>query len=196
MSYYYTYYAGYKKNGKIYIMVPYDDKGNLHALLVRSRSFASDLHHQFCKINEDEITDSLRDQFSESDYKGEIQVPVKILPFDDLPSGDFLRSGYVPISQVEEYETDGKQYADFYDILSPTVYAAKVNNQIKFMKKPDTINEFGEIERDFDAADYMFYVWADRDCPEYEAFIIRSGMDSFVDDLDKESKPVIILYEG
>ena len=47
MSYYYNYYLGYVKDGRVFSLGPFDYSGKLKALLSRSRSFASDLHDRF-----------------------------------------------------------------------------------------------------------------------------------------------------
>lgn len=173
MSTYYSYYAAYKKDGKIYPLGPFDYKGTIHPLLSRSRSFASNLHEEFYPIKETEISDELKKYFSSENYMGVKTFDnLKILPLNELPSSNYIKSGYVPINQVEEYEKT-KEFDGFYDVITPTVYAAKLEHQLKFGRHEEKINEYGDTYKELNAEDYMFYTWEDTNCKEYESFIIK-----------------------
>ena len=106
MSYYYNYYIGYKKDGKIYPWGPYTHDGKLQPALEKSRSFASDLHNYFPYLNKSEASDELIKEFdwafknSDSDYIHNI----KYITLDNLPTGSAIRRGYFLISDVEAYE--------------------------------------------------------------------------------------------
>ena len=78
MSYYYTYYLGYEREGKIYPLGPYDCFGKLRDVVNRSRSFASDLHERFWPVKEEEISDELRKEFEYTDWEGKKTVEYKI----------------------------------------------------------------------------------------------------------------------
>ena len=68
MSYYYNYYVGYKKDGKIYPWGPYNANGKLEPMVSRSRSFASDLHEEFYAVSDKEVSEELRKEFEYEDW--------------------------------------------------------------------------------------------------------------------------------
>lgn len=167
MSYYYNYYIGYRKDGKFYPWGPYNANGELLPAVWKSRSFASDLHKSFCEITDDEVSDELRKEFEYEDWNGNKKVVVKYLAVKDLPKGDIINSGYFLIDDVRLYEKDHDRFDLFYDKLSPQIYAAKLENQIKFgPNQPQKDNEHK-------ASDYMFYAFPDYESAEYEAFMLR-----------------------
>lgn len=199
MSYYYNYYAGYIKDGKIYPLGPFDNNGNMHSIISRSRSFASDLHYDFENIKQSEISEQLHDTFA---YKGDsfndiLSLPnIKILPFNELPSQNFIKKGYVLIEQIQAYENDPDDFDGFYDVISPQIYAAKLEKEIKFGKNPIQTDEFGNEFHEPNASEYMFYMWPDYNSKEYEAFIIRQFFDSLSDYDFKDSELVVLETEG
>ena len=172
MSYYYNYYVGYIKDNKIYPWGPYDANHRLKYALSKSRSFASDLHYEFNVVSEEQISNELRKQFEYTDYQDNIVMPtVKYLPVKDLPSSNFIQKGYFLINDVQEYEKDGCGNGSdyFYEKLTPQVYTAKLEAQIKFgPNKPD---ENGYTEHN--ASEYMYYAYPDYNSMEYEAFILK-----------------------
>lgn len=181
MSYYYNYYVGYTKDNKIYPWGPYDANHKLNCALSRSRSFASDLHNEFSVVSKEQISDELRKQFEYTDWENNIKMQqVKYLPVKDLPSSNFIQKGYFLIKDVDEYERDeyacGGDY--FYNKLTPQVYAAKLDAQLKFgPNKPD---EDGYTEPN--ASDYMYYVYPDFNCMGYEVHVLQmfvSALESY-----------------
>ena len=72
MSYYYSYYAGYKYDGKIYPLGPFNCFGKLRAIVEKSRSFASDLHNDFYDVPDDAASDELRERFEYEDWKKKV----------------------------------------------------------------------------------------------------------------------------
>ena len=129
MSYYYTYYIGYRSEGKIYPLGPYDCFGNLRPVLNRTRSFASDLYEEFSPVKEPEISEELRKEFESEDWNGKKVVPVKYLNIKDLPTGEYIKKGYVLISEVIENEASEDNFDGFSTVISPTVYAAKLDQK-------------------------------------------------------------------
>ena len=118
MSYYYTYYIGYRSEGKIYPLGPYDCFRNLRPVLNRSRSFASDLYEDFISVSETEISEELRKEFESEDWSGKKVVPVKYLPIKDLPAGEYIKKGYVLISEVIENEASEDGFDGFSTVIS------------------------------------------------------------------------------
>ena len=174
MSYYYSYYIGYRHDEKIYPLGPYDAFGKLRAVVCRSRSFASDLHELFYHVKESEISDKLREEFEYTDWDNRKRVDVKWLPLSKLPSGSSIRKGYFLIEDVKCYEKAGDEGDDlFYDCLSPTVFAAKLQHEMAVGKPAPQIDEEGYEIESHSASDYMYYAYQNKDCKEYEAEQIR-----------------------
>ena len=177
MSYYYNYYIGYKSQGKIYPLGPYNSIGRLKDVISRSSSFASDLHEDFSCIKETEISDELRKEFTTKDWNGNEVVAVKYLPISDLPTGSFVKKGYFLIEDVKRYEDnsdDNWDFEGFYDCVTPTVYAAMLEHELKFGKPKRQKDDFGEWYTPKAASDYMYYAYPDYESKEYEAFMIRN----------------------
>ena len=195
MSYYYNYYLGYKYCGKMYVLGPFDNTGNLHAILSKSRSFASNLHEEFRNIHEDEISDDIRKHFEyRDDYTGKNIVDIKVLPIKDLPSGDIIKRGYVLINDVKAYENGEDDV--FYGVLSPTVYAAKADNERTFGKNPELTDEYGGKYHEPNASEYMYYAWVDRNSVEYESFLIKDYYNTLVGYSEDGIEYFVLLSEG
>ena len=201
MSYYYNYYIGYKHNGKIYPLGPYDCNGKLKDVVSRSRSFASDLHESFDFVDENMISDELRKEFEYEDWNGNKKVDVKYLPLKELPYGDFISKGYFLIDSVREYEKGEDDFENDleYDKVDPVVYAAMVKNEIVFGKpSPKKDIEGGEMEV-HGASDYMYYAYPNYSGKEYEAFVIRQVAEmlgEFNRNLPEGYEVVILETEG
>ena len=196
MSYYYNYYVGYKLDSKIYPLGPFDNKGELRAAISDSRSFASPLHRRFYEIQESEVSDELRAAFEEEDWQGKKTLgTIKYLPVDELPKGSFIKSGYFLINDVKAYEAKGKWFEGFYDTVSPIVYAAMAEKELKFGKNQPKKDEEGFEYTEPNASDYMYYTYPDYHCEEYDAFILREVC-SMLEDLSSSSTLVIIETEG
>ena len=194
MSYYYNYYIGYKKDGKIYPLGPYDCFGHLHSVLSRSSSFSSNLHYEFSPVQENEVSEELRKEFEETRLNGDKIVNVKWCPLDDLPSDSYIKKGYFLIKDVQEYERTNNSEDLFYDYLSPTVYAAMSTNE-RIYGKP-TPQEDEECTHN-SAADYMYYAYPDYRSKEYEAFVLRLEAEDYEYVFNNnDASIVILLWEG
>ena len=187
MSYYYNYYVGQKRDGKIYPWGPYTASGKLLPVLSKSRSCASELHQRFHKVSEAQVSDELRERFEEESLlnpKVKI-VNVKYLPVDDLPKGSFVKSGYFPIEEVMAYESDDSD--DYFDGFSrpipPHIYAAMFENQ----------RMLGAENQDRNAADYMFYAYPDFNSEEYEADVLREAAEMLKTYMEPEGTEFVIL---
>lgn len=198
MSYYYSYYLGYKLDGKIYPWGLYDANGKLKPVICRSRSFASDLHYIFIDVDKDSISDELTNEFKYNDCLGESRIlNVKYLPESDLPSGSYIKDGYFLIDEVKQYN-DGEDPLDcFSEIITPEVYAAKLHNEITFGKNKPKKDEFGYEYTEPNASDYMYFAYPDYQTEEYESFLLRQMIDSMADsELSKKAEYVILETEG
>lgn len=195
MSYYYSYYVGYKKDGKIYPLGPYNCRGQLWNLFSRSRSFASKLYEEFHEVTEDMISDELRKAFEYTDWNGNKVCRVKFLPKDDLPKGSYIKSGYFLIKDVQEYEETNDSEGLFFDHISPEIYAAKLDHEMKFGKNPPQKDAEGFEHQEPSASDYMFYAYPDWDSAEYEADFIREFAYHFVDNETMLDSDEIVILE-
>lgn len=195
MSYYYDYYIGYEKDGKLYPLGPYKENNKLTPALSRSRSFASDLHNSFYLVNENQVSDELRAEFEHECWDGDVRVDVKYLPINELPNGSFIRSGYFLIEEVKQYENSLKDEDFCFDgfslPISPTVYVEMANNELKFGKPKKTKDEDGEWYTPYSASDYMFYMYPEYHCKEYEATVLRM----FADALDSYEDFSLVILE-
>lgn len=176
------YYIGYEVNGKLYPLGPYDCNGKLHDVLGNHRDVWSNIYLDFNSIKEEQISDELRKEF-----KNEINQNNQVMEWlyvDDLPKGSYIRSAYFLVRDVEQYEryenSGNRAYADEYhcdivgddlfsDHLSPTSYAALVQNEITFA------DDYNLEESSFhSASEYMYYSYPDYTSREYEADIFRT----------------------
>lgn len=199
MSYYYNYYVGYKQDGKIYPWGPYDAKGNLHPVVCKSRSFASDLHESFYTVAEKEISDELRKEFEWTDWNNEKHIDVKFLPVKELPETDFIEKGYFLISDVKIYEDEENPYFVediFCDRISPQVYTALLDKQLKFGENKPKKNDEGNEYTEHNASDYMWYAYPDFNSKEYEAFMILKAIDILEEFMPNEVEWVVLETEG
>ncbi len=200
MSYYYSYYIGYMQDNKIYPWGPYTANGKLKPVIERSRSFASDLHEFFSIIKNEQITDELRKEFEYEDYNGKKVCDVKYLEVSELPSSDFVKSNYYLIDDIRQYERSKEEalYFDgFYDYLTPQVYAAKLNNELKFGKNEPRTDEFGEEYVEPNASDYMYYSYPDYSSKEFESYLLKETVMMLEDyNLPKGRKYVVLETEG
>lgn len=204
MSYYYNYYIGYrdKNNGKFYPLGPFTIKHKLKPVITRSRSFASNLHENFYVINSTNLSSELREQFEYEDYKGEIICNVKYLPIDKLPSESYIKKGYCLIRDIRRYEKEKQEkgeyfYFDgFYDVLSPEIYAAKLQHELMFGKNQSKKNDKNCYEYiEPNASDYMYYVYPDYYSKEYESFLLSEIVDMLYCDYE-DIEYVILETEG
>lgn len=197
MSYYYNYYIGYKSNGKIYPLGPYDSFGKLKTVVSKSTSFASDLHRGFYPVSYEEFSDELQKEFSYKTYKGlEIQR-VKYLPINELPKNGFIKRGYFLMEDVQRYEESGDEFDLFYDYMSPPVYVALLEHEAKLGRLERYKNDFDEWVYPKSASDYMYYAYIDRYSKEFEAYLIwHMSEELWSSDLPKDAVMVALETEG
>ena len=221
MSYYYTYYVGYKdKDDKLYPVGPFGCDGKIYPVINRSRSFASDLHEDFRGVDESQLTpefmkifvDESDGEINPEDLKMEDWMQAGWLRVSELPTGSYLKHGYYLIDDVMAYEKEPDVWPQendlFYDWLSPMAYTAKLKSDIQketaalkagvssesvHVKKDDEGFEY----REHPASEYMYYVWPDYASKEYEADELRkaASMFDFIK-LPEGAELVIIETEG
>lgn len=199
MSTYYTYYIGYKVKDKIFPLGPYNSFGKLKPVLSRSGSFASDIYESFYGVDEKSISDELRAAFEYKDYKGNSAMPrLHYLDIDELPNGDYVKTGYFLKEDVAQYEKDHDLFNVFYDKLSPTVYAAMVQDELMFGAPKEKKDCEGTPYTPHAASDYMYYAYEDYQSEEYEAHVIRSvaKMLNGYGDVPEDAKLVALLHIG
>ena len=204
MSYYYSYYVGYMLKGQVYPLGPYTNTGELRAVVTKSSSYASNLHYLFSELQDSEISEELKKEFTYKTYSGEsVVATLKFLPVDNLPSGDYIKSGYFLIKDVQRYK-DCEDFADkvdfdgFYERLDPEVYSAKLANEYIFGRRDDPRHEDDDEEvMHYSAADYMFYAYPDYRCQEYESRCLQLAVSYLLNyNMPKGAEPVIIETEG
>lgn len=194
MSWYYNYYLGFVKDGKIYPLGPYDYKQKLYPVFSRSAGFASDLHNEFYRVPEEYVSDELRKQFEYDNYLGEKTISVKMLEFNKLPKGEYIKSGYYLIDDVEEYHKTQDCWDLFYERLDPLVYADKFKNEaILGLPKPKKDCEGEEFEV-YSCADYMYFCYPDYRSKEYEVALLKLQLE-VLRDLDIKDY-VVLMTEG
>lgn len=177
MSTYYTYYLAYEHEEKIYPLGPYDCFRSLKPIFSRSSSFASDLHDEFWHLPDNMMSEELKKEFQHKNFKGDLVSNVYYRPICELPDGDYIKKGYFLMEDVKKYEEDGDDWDLFYDTVTPTVYAAMVQQEKMFGAPKEKKDCEGTPYTPHAASDYMYYAYADRHCPEYEAELIRSTAD-------------------
>ena len=184
MSWYYRYYIGKKIDGKIEIIGPYDNKGQLHPVLELSRSFASSLKDRFIKSDDEELKERMKSDF------------VSLLPYNDLPKGSYIKTGYFLVEDVQYYLNTKSLDDIFYEKLSPEVYAEKLKIE-SVLGAPETkINEYGDEYKPYSCADYIYFAYPDYTSKEYEAFLIREMADILDPFLFEGNDIVIVMTEG
>ena len=94
MSWYVSFYIGLQdKDGKIYPLGPFNNKGEYKCVHYTSRSFTTDLKDCFDQIKEEMISDELKKEFPyccETDFSPYFGY----VPLSQLPTGDWVKSGY------------------------------------------------------------------------------------------------------
>lgn len=179
MSVEYNYFVGYKKDGKIHILGPYNHNKELCPVLNKSRSFASKLYELFRPVRDDEISEELADEFMEHDsYSNASYLDCRVLAYKDLPSDDFIKSGYVLEKQVMDSFKEDEYFDGFYDVLSPEEYAVKAEHELKYgwTKPDDTESEYLSEADCHSAKEYVFFAWPDYSSIEFDAFVIRNAV--------------------
>lgn len=209
MSWYVDYYIGYRtKEGKIYPLGHYDCFGNLHSVLTKSRSFASDLWERFDQITLEETTDEIRRNFPKGNiYSWEPlsdEEAAKLPPWcfwmylKDLPKGSYFKQGYFLQEDISAYERDEGYFDGFYHMLTAAEYARKMEAELKFGVPKPKKDEEGNEEVVYSCGEYSFYIYPDYDSQEYEAAEIRSAAETYeyMSDLPKDSELVVLQTNG
>jgi hypothetical protein len=194
MSYYYNYYLGYKKNNKIYPLGPYDFNGDFIPVISKSRTYASDLYKMFDNLFEEEVSDELRKEFNYESY--ERITNIKYLNVKDLPTESYIKQGYFLIKDVEAYNKK-INFEGFYDIISPEIYAVKLQHEILFGKNQPIKDIEGYEYTEPNASDYMYYMYPDYDSKEFESFLLKTYLEPYQNYIyDNEIEYVILEVEG
>ena len=196
MSYYYNYYVGYKSEGKVYPLGPYNSFGELKDAISKSRSFASNLHEEFYPVKEEDVSYELRKEFEYENWNGDKVLEVKMLPINELPTGSYIKKGYFLIDDVQQYEASEYRYFDgFYDYISPAVYASMAQNEMQFGKPERRQDDYDEWYYPKSASDYMYYAFPDYESKEYEAEIIRSVAHMMGEEVNLPKGAVLLALE-
>lgn len=173
MSYYYSYYVGYIKDGIHHFLGPYDSQGNIKPVICKSRSFASDLHEDFLIMKEEDAGDDVKKELMEESFMGDMRLNARYLKLADLPTGDFVKTGYYLIDAVKSYEESQDEEDLRYGYITPTVYNAMAANEVKFGKPAPKKDVEGEEYVPYTASDYMYYAATFYNSKEFEAFMLR-----------------------
>lgn len=209
MSYYYTYYLAYKtKDDKIYPLGPFDYKGKYRYVLSISRSFASDIHDEFWPIKKEMITDELvnammthYDLSEHEDAKDVIFGGYSInkwMALKDLPIGSYIKNGYFLMDDIKRYEESDDTWDIFYDKLTPTEYAMRLESEMKFGPPKPKKDIDGYDITPHSVADYAYYAYPDYACAEYEASVLRKVADMLneYNDIPDDAEVVVLDMEG
>ena len=198
MSYYYSYYIGYRSNGKFYPLGPFDAFCNFQPVICKSSSFASYLHRSFLQIKYDEYSDELKQLFTYTTYKGNELDNVKFLPFEDLPKGSYIKRGYFLTDDVFAYERDPYTEDIFYDYLTEFEYAELLKKEITFGKEESRTDEEGNLIPTRSPSQYTYYAYVDENTEEFEAFLIRNALDylMYSSKIPKDVEYVVLETEG
>lgn len=200
MSTYYEYYIGYKTTDKIYhAFGPYTKDHRLVPALVKSRSFASDLHCEFSNLSIDEIDDELKEKFVYKNHNGRDRIDLKYLKESNLPGTNFIKSGYFLTNEIIECMTNNDLLynADYYfsEYYTESEYAIKLEAAVK-RNDEETINELKK---------FSFFSYPKYNSVEYDSFILshflsfNGPLDEYTiksslgDDADKFEEVVILL---
>ncbi len=185
MSKYYNYYIGYvdSESNKICPLGPFDSKGKYCSVLVRSRSFASDMWRDFNKCSDEDVSKELAESLNITSISEGYDV--RYCKIADLPEGSYIKEGYYPARLVLQYKDTG-EYEDLaYYCIPCEVYAALSNNANAGIQPQDP----SVIPEDLTIGDYMYFAYEDRHCPEYEAMLLRSMTSVLIDNWFGEDIP-------
>ena len=180
----YSYYIGFKKDGKIYPLGLYNSFFTLCPVLQRSENFASKLHERFNLIKENMYSDELKKEFEGISF-------LEYLPVDELPLDTYIKSGYFLIEEVKKFEESKDDFFEFSEFLLPRFYAAKLQMEMMFGFK-----ESAEKRGEKSVADYMFYTYPDYRSEEFEARLIHVAAEALnmtVERIEKEDLVAILL---
>lgn len=195
MSWYYTYYPIYKnkKENKLYFLGPYNHEGKIRHTLEKSRSFASDLHEYFDgkHITKEMCSDKMLKDLQlmwghdEEEIKDKEEYEWKLIsycPLNDLPKDtDYIKEGYFLNEDIAEYEKE-HDYESLSLPLSVNEYSRMLQNELKFGKPGEKIDDWGEKYIPHSCEDYSFYRYPDYGSVEYEISVIRDMISILTND--------------
>ena len=198
MSWYYNYYAGYRKDGKYYVIGPFDNNGTLRNLLWYSRSCdESDFDKNFDKLPADALADEAKPHFTWKEWDGtDYTDDVYACDLDKLPEGELIKRGFFLIEDVSAYLADGNSWDRFYDSVKPEVYAAMAANEIKFGKPGPQKDEEGFTYTPKSASDYMYFAYNDFWSEQGIAWRIRDKFEMFIPAVPEGAIPVVLMTQG
>ena len=186
MSWYYSYYIGKKVNNKIEIIGMYDNKGEVHPVLERGRMSASSLYENFVKYYGEDL----------EDLQHKLGGYISILPYRDLPSGDYIKRGYFLIEDVNKYLEEHNSWDLFYDKISPEVYVERFKNEQVFGAPRPKKDSFDCEYEPHSCADYIYFTYPDEFSEEYEASMIRYAVSILDPNYDEMDDIVVVLSQG
>ena len=205
MSCYYNYYLGYELDGKIYPYGMYDNRGKIHPVVSRSsRTFASMLHDGFEPVPDEKASEQLKQEFTNCNWTGRGWLSVRYSYLSDMPSGDWIKSGYFLTEDVMRFiELKGDGGIDLwsetddmlYEMITPEAFAVKMKSELENGMPEPTYDCEGVELPNHSYKEYTFYAIPDYWCMEYEAFLLREVAYEYYG-LPDEAKLVALLYEG
>jgi len=192
MGYWHNIYLGYSKDGKVFPLGPYDAKGRIYPIYTYRHIWAGEnrLHDQMEHVlpTDQEVSDELRNVLAYETYEGKTIYPdMRMIALDNLPALPIMSSGYVPIAQVEGYESFGGD-PDFYPVYTPMIYAEKLRGEMNGIPAQPVEGE-DEAPRE-SMRDFMFYQWVDRNTLAYDIHKVREVARVF------EDAPILVGTKG
>lgn len=220
MSYYYNYYLGYKKDGKIYPYAPYDSKGKLACVLSKSKNFASDLHENFRYLKNEEISDELIDSFITDFFIEKYEYSQKPLTKEEKDEYkktmgrdyvekekktlreaflDEMQFKYLPISALPTGNYIKEGYILFNSIDDEEYdYWPLLSPHVYAEKlksgKDEVYDDEGNVM--YRISDLIYHKWIGKQSKEYEASIINDAYDNFYEYGISNDEIVVIETEG
>lgn len=197
MSWVYEYFCVYKnkKENKLYFLGPYNHKGEIMEVISRSRSFASDLYEFFDKtvdmpMYSDKMLSDLQRMWGLDDEEMQDKINndkidwrlISYRSLDELPTDtNYIKEGYFLNEDIAEYEKE-HDYESMRYSLSASEYTRMMQNELKFGKPGEKINDWGEKYIPHSCEDYSFYRYPDYGSIEYEMSEIKHMINILTDD--------------
>lgn len=198
MSWYYSYYIGLenKKTKQIIPFGIYDCFGKLIPVINNSHSFASDIKDYFYDLPEEKISEELKKEFEYEDWKGEKTVDLKWAYLNELPSDNFIVTGYFLKDDIKEWENNNDDTL-FYNVISPQFYNELMKKELIFGKNEPKKDEEGGEYIEPNASDYIYNSIPNTHSKEYDSFLIHSVVNMLLDyNFDIEEKYNIVIIES
>lgn len=206
MSTYYYFYVGYidNKTKKVSPMGPFDDQGKLQEIFYKTGGSVSEMYRLFEHVNYEDIDEKYQEEFSDESWNDEnIRKSILyMLPVDELPDSNFIKSGYYLVKDVEDYlkDDDHCEFDGFYQRIDPILYAEMVKQEVMFGKPKSEKDEDGYDIPVYSASDYMWFSYPDYYGQEYESFRCKNAYSVLYDSYefkygdykDRDITPVIL----